>query len=422
MSDAAHLQRALVDGLTRRGHIRSARVEAAFRAVARHAFLPGVPLDEVYRDQVVVTKKIDGEAVSSSSQPQIMAVMLEQLGLAPGQRVLEIGAGTGYNAALMAHIVGGSGEVVTVDIERDLVDAARDHLEAAGFGRVRVVLGDGGDGHPGGAPYDRIILTVGAWDVAPAWRDQLGRGGRLVLPLMIGGSQKSVAFERDADQLTSVSVTECVFMPLRGAFAAPLSRVGLGPAPGLNLHTRDPDRVDPVAAHALLRGPTSDMPTGVSVTGREVYGGLILWTAIREPGFCWLEVTGPEADAHLVPHLFALAGKYRSTAGVFDGGSAGFFMRPLGDRVPVEAETEPRPFELHVRSFGDAGHPARRLLGHARAWDAAGRPGTEGLRIRAFPIEAAYASLPHELVVTKRWSRFVLDWPAQTDTRASGPR
>jgi protein-L-isoaspartate(D-aspartate) O-methyltransferase len=88
--------------------------------------------------------------------------------LAPGQRVLEIGAGTGYNAALMAHIVGGSGEVVTVDIERDLVDAARDHLEAAGFGRVRVVLGDGGDGHPGGAPYDRIILTVGAWDVAPA--------------------------------------------------------------------------------------------------------------------------------------------------------------------------------------------------------------------------------------------------------------
>jgi hypothetical protein len=97
-------------------------------------------------------------------------------------------------------------------------------------------------------------------------------------------------------------------------------------------------------------------------------------------------------------------------------------MRPLGDRVPVEAETEPRPFELHVRSFGDAGHPARRLLGHARAWDAAGRPGTEGLPIRAFPIEAAYASLPHELLVMKRWSRFVLDWPAQTDTRASGPR
>ncbi len=413
MSDAAHLHRALVDGLMRRGHIRSARVEAAFRAVARHAFLPGVPLDEVYRDQVVVTKKIDGEAVSSSSQPQIMAVMLEQLGLAPGQRVLEIGAGTGYNAALMAHIVGESGEVVTVDIDRDLVDAARDHLEAAGFGRVRVVLGDGGDGHPGGARYDRIILTVGAWDVAPAWRDRLGRGGRLVLPLMIGGSQKSVAFERDGDHLTSVSVTECIFMPLRGAFAGPPSRVGLGPAPGLTLYTRDPDRVDPAAAHALLRGPTSDVPTGVGATGREVYGGLILWTAVREPGFCWLEATGPEADSRLVPHLFALAGKYRSTAGVVDGGSAAFFMRPPADDVPVETETEPRPFELHVRRFGDGGHTAPRLLGHARAWDSAGRPGTEGLRIRAFPIEAAYAPLPHEQVVTKRWSRLVLDWPAQ---------
>src|SRR5260370_26480804 len=125
----------------------------------------------------------------------------------------------------MGAVVGGAGEVVAVDIERDLVDAARDHLEAAGFGRVRVVLGDGGDGHPGGAPYDRIILTVGAWDVAPAWRDQLGRGGRLVLPLMIGGSQKALAFERDADQLTSASLTPCAFIPLRAAFAAPPSRV-----------------------------------------------------------------------------------------------------------------------------------------------------------------------------------------------------
>src|SRR2546425_11884958 len=114
---------------------------------------------------------IDGEAVSSSSQPEIMATMLEQLGLEPGLRVLEIGAGTGYNAALMAHVVGETGTLTSMDIDDDIVDGARAHLDAAGQSRVRVVLGEGGLGYPAGAPYDRIILTVGAWDVAR-------RGGR----------------------------------------------------------------------------------------------------------------------------------------------------------------------------------------------------------------------------------------------------
>jgi protein-L-isoaspartate(D-aspartate) O-methyltransferase len=421
VSDVAALQQALVDTLSHRGHIRSPRVEAAFRAVPRHLFLPGAPVEQVYRDQVIVTKTIDGEAVSSSSQPEIMAVMLEQLELRPGHRVLEVGAGTGYNAALMAHIVGEGGEVVTLDIDADLVDAARDHLATAGLGRVRVVLGDGGGGHPDGAPYDRIILTVGAWDLAPAWREQLRRDGRLVLPLVIGGSQKSVAFARDGDRLESVSVKECLFMPLRGAFAGPPSRVGLGAPPGLNLYVQNPARVDPGAAHALLTGPGGDLPTGVRATGREVYGGLVLWMSLREPGFCWLEAVGPYADSHAVPHLFALAGKYRSAAGVFEGDSAGFFTRPPGDPAPVEVETQPRPFELVVRSFGDGGGLARRLLAHAQAWDGAGRPGTDGLRIRALPIEVGYTPGAREQVVMKRWTRLVLDWPAQAGEPTSAP-
>src|SRR3989442_13842516 len=173
MADAPALHRALVDALVRRGAITDSRVEAAFRAVPRHLFLPRVPLEEVYRDQAIPTKTINGEAVSSSSQPEIMATMLEQLGLAPGHRVLEVGAGTGYNAALMAHLVGAGGEVTTIDLDEDTVDGARAHLASAGFDRVRVVLGDGALGYPDAAPFDRIILTVGAWDLAPAWRAQL---------------------------------------------------------------------------------------------------------------------------------------------------------------------------------------------------------------------------------------------------------
>src|SRR5437899_2500510 len=140
MADAAALHRELVDSLVSRGALTDSRVEAAFRAIPRHLFLPGVPLAEVYRDQAIPTKMVDGEAVSSSSQPEIMATMLEQLGLERGLRVLEIGAGTGYNAALMAHIVGGAGTVTTMDVDADLVDGARAHLASAGFDRVRVAL------------------------------------------------------------------------------------------------------------------------------------------------------------------------------------------------------------------------------------------------------------------------------------------
>ena len=90
------------------------------------------PREEVYRDQAIVTKRVDGVSVSSSSQPAIMAVMLEQLAVQPGQRVLEIGAGTGYNAALLAHLVGPTGQVITVDIDAGIVE------EPAASGRRRV--------------------------------------------------------------------------------------------------------------------------------------------------------------------------------------------------------------------------------------------------------------------------------------------
>jgi protein-L-isoaspartate(D-aspartate) O-methyltransferase len=119
-NDRSTLPQALVDELKNKGAIRTTPVETAFRAVPRHLFVPGVALDEVYRDQSIPTKRLDGAIVSSSSQPAIMAVMLEQLALEPGHHVLEIGAGAGYNAALMAHIVGETGQVVTVDIDEGI--------------------------------------------------------------------------------------------------------------------------------------------------------------------------------------------------------------------------------------------------------------------------------------------------------------
>ena len=121
------LRQALVDDLKREGRVHSARVEAALRAVPREVFVPGVPLDEVYRpSDAIVVKRLEGISVSSASAPDVVAVMLEQLAVEPGQRVLEVGAGTGYNAALLAELVGSEGQVVAHLLEGHAALAAGD--------------------------------------------------------------------------------------------------------------------------------------------------------------------------------------------------------------------------------------------------------------------------------------------------------
>lgn len=160
-ADHQQLRNHLVNKLQESGHVSSERVASAFRTIPRHMFVPGVEPARAYRDEPLVIKSDAlGIPISSSSQPAIMARMLEQLDVHPGHRVLEIGTGSGYNAALLAHLVGGTGTVVSVDIDDDLVDDARARLADCGVSRVTVGCGDGGLGWTEHAPYDRIIATA----------------------------------------------------------------------------------------------------------------------------------------------------------------------------------------------------------------------------------------------------------------------
>jgi len=208
---------------------------AAFEAVPRHLFVPyyyvgveggyerlwaGSPdpctrerwLRGVYADVPLATRLRDGELVSSSSQPSLMARMLTELRVAAGDRVLEIGAGTGYNAALLAHRLGDD-LVTTVDLEPEITESARTHLAAAGY-RPTVVTGDGTRGVPEHAPYDRIIATCALTSIPRAWLAQCTPGARILAPLATGLIALTV---RDATHAEGNFLnTAAYFVPLRG--------------------------------------------------------------------------------------------------------------------------------------------------------------------------------------------------------------
>jgi protein-L-isoaspartate(D-aspartate) O-methyltransferase len=410
------LRDVLVDDLVAREYIRTKAVEDAFRAVPRHVFVPHVPAETAYSD-----RSVHISATSSSSQPAIMAAMLEQLALEPGMRVLEIGAGSGYNAALIAKIVGTRGHVVTIDIDEDLVAAAIEHLLSAGVEDVDVVCADGGFGHRAEGGFDRVIVTAGASDIAPAWHEQLKPGGRLVVPLAVTGNvQVSAAFVKVDERFESDSVLDCGFIMLQGAFSKPESVVSLASGAGFFLSLEDPERIDLDDVDRWLRGSYTDRPTGVVTTAAQVWGPLSKWLALREPEFCSLNAWGNAAvDEGLVPlpptgssdWKMAQAGGLVSRDGLCllaapshagDGPSCGNDDEKNGDE-----------FELFVRCHGNGDDLGERLVASVHAWQEAGRPGVERLHVRAYPAAANPRLAAGETLLARQWCKLVFSW---TDT------
>ena len=214
--EAGELRNLLVEELVSQRAISSQTVRRAFEEVPRHLFVPRVDIATAYSNRPISIRWDEEIPISSSSQPRMMAIMMEQLNLEPGSRVLEIGAGTGYNAAILAHVVGETGSVITMDIDQDIVDEAAGNLAKTGCGNVKAICGDGFEGFPGDQPYDRITVTVGAYDISPHWVDQLKEGGVMVVPLWFKGFFLSVALEKREGELRSLSASPCTFIPIRG--------------------------------------------------------------------------------------------------------------------------------------------------------------------------------------------------------------
>jgi protein-L-isoaspartate(D-aspartate) O-methyltransferase len=379
----------MVAHLTERDGLTSPQVAAALAEIPRHVFVPGVELSEAYADRAVVTRYRDGVPASSASQPAIVAIMLEQLRPPAGGSILEIGAGTGYNAALLSKLVGPSGRVVTVDIDPEVADEARSHLSEAGITNVEVICGDGALGWPRHAPYDGIIVTAGASDLAPAWAGQLAAHGRLVVPLSIRGVQQCVTLVRAGSHLHSVAVCECGFMPLAGSMANADRHQPVPGHPGVYMEAAADTEVDiGVVGRAMDdRGPGAGI--GISAPAMEVFGSLRRWLAFHDRAAATLSYIGPAegAAASGVPAVLDFrqgGGAQRSSPGLL--GRAGFAVLDLA--APVAAACDRGPdttLELAVRGYGQAGQETARLRELIAAWDAAGRLGAGRLRIDAYP-------------------------------------
>jgi protein-L-isoaspartate(D-aspartate) O-methyltransferase len=241
--------------------------------------------------------------------------------------------------------------------------------------------------------------------------------GRLLLPLEIkGGIQKSIAFDKRDDHLESISIKDCGFMTLRGTFAKPqesFSLVYLGSEPGLCISAEDGVKIKDDAVYDLLSGPSEDQPIGVNANpGEVVFGGLSLWLSLREPGFCSLSAEGQSAKRGIVPCFFAYQGGAEGcgTIGLLGDDGLCVFVRPPGLDSSSEQPDRSQAFELFVRSYRPGTEIARRLIEQTKAWDAAGRPSSNGLRIRAYLDNTDYIPSTHEFVVRKRCTQLILDW------------
>lgn len=362
---AAEFRNALTDKLLSDGMITSSVVELALRTVPRHLFVPeGTPLEVAYNadDSVATKRDQDGVIVSSISAPFIQAQMIEQARLGPGMSVLEIGSG-GYNAALLAEVVGPGGRVVSVDIDPEVTDRTSALLDAAGYSsRVTVVRADAEHGVPELEPVDAILVTVGAWDISPAWLEQLSENGTIVVPLRMNGITRSIGFRREGDHLVSTSAEVCGFVAIQGSGAHDEWVFLLPDAQGHNVKLRFDGDVPqcPSLLDGVLATERTEVWSRITIKHGVSFADLHLWFASFLPGFCKLAVDeGTDLAAER---------KSWFPFGVVRGDSFAY--------LAVRPALEGAGIEFGARAYGAHGEAAATaMVEQIQAWDRQARSG-----------------------------------------------
>lgn len=337
-AQADELRASMVAELVDRDVIAHPAVVAAMLAVPRHRFVPrSIEYDELRRvysaDNAFGIKMGSSALLSSLSAPVIVGSMAELLDLRRGMRVLEVGAGGGYNAAVLAEIVGQPSLVTTIDIDPEVAAWARNALDATGFGDVAVMASDGFFGAPDRAPFDRVIATVGCTDLAPAWIEQLRPDGFALVPLEHGGLHPlTKAAPTGGGRAEGVLVGRSGFVRVQGVSDRTL-RWPRSVTPGA--HAR---RLPLPPELAIFRGGVNDLGTEDA------------WSF-----YYYLSLADPRAVL---------------TGSMVDGGSGLILFLAEG----------------HVLAWGDESL-YEDLLAHVRRWRALGSPGLECFVSQFVPID-----------------------------------
>lgn len=404
-ADAERLRNALVDTIRESGYARTLAVETALRTVPRHLFVPDAPLEDAYANTTVNIKyDTDGMSISCASQPGIVAQMLDQLEARPGERILELGAGTGYNAGLLAYLVGETGHVTTIDVDDDLVEGAREHLDAAGFTNVEALTRDGALGHAEGAPYDRIIATVGAHGVPHAWLQQLAPGGRLLVPQRLKGAvSRSIAYEQCDGRWTSVSSKMNTFMPLRRGIAdddrraIPLSTDGT-----VRLQIPGGQHIDADALAGVLDQPRTEEWTGMMVRAMESPEWMELFVSCSLPSGLTRMLFPQEAKGTVLTE-----DPYPSSTAAVDKGAITYLARRLSEKKTPEGG---KLWEFGVIGHGPGSDElAAKVADAIRTWDREFRDREATFEIQ--PLDApAVEQRPGLFALDTPLNRIIVDW------------
>jgi protein-L-isoaspartate(D-aspartate) O-methyltransferase len=413
-AEAVRLRQAMAQTVIDGGWATSEPVQGALRTVPRHRFAPEVHLAAGYDggDRAVIARRDEsGAAISSVSAAWLQADMIEHLHLEPGAVVFEAGSG-GYNAELIAHVTAPDGRVVTVDINPWVVRRTHRFLTEAGSGRVTAVEADAALGAPahlvprGG--FDGSVITYSCWDIAPAWREQLAEGGRLVLPLEIGGYTRAVTFERRGQVLHARHFTHCGFIRDQGQQARQIPVVSLLEGQ-LTLRFEHGTAAKTAGLQEALRGPRHEIATGITMGAGAYFGSLQLYAATTLPAFCRLA-------AHQVPAEGVIGiAKDRDAPAIVGDASLAYVTH-------VQTQDGERPedkqWEWVVHAFGEQGPElAEQLAATVRAWDRHVRADDNSKHsdpvLTAHPAGTPDDLLPAGDVVDKGHCRLVFRWPGR---------
>ena len=331
----------------------------------------GEHLSTLYANRALTLFGNDDDHIPSTiSQPSFVLRMLDMLQLQPGHTVFELGAGSGWNAALMGHLVGPTGHVYSLEIIPEVAQMALDTLAALGIKNVHIIAADGGEGYAGGAPYDRVIFTAGTYDLPHHFYTQMKDGGLLLVVIKnAGGGDHLFLLRKTADHFESLASMPCGFVQLTGQYQI--------------------SSLEPI--------PVETLPEWTALQQQEISKTPFWWGGKGQEGFVWrtlgirsfLGITEPSFRAFKTAKT-----EERSREEHYFG------LWDQAQRSLVLAKDD------WLMAYGSA-VAKERLLRKVRQWVDFGMPSAASFALQVYPRDVPLSAGEQQWLVTRRESQFL---------------